>query len=180
MIALARMSVGAATLVVLLSSGRRDATLRPASAVRPPGSAPAALKRAGGGMPPGGVRGPIYQRESSGIDPLGGGVHVRYDAAGNPVSVYLSRSIIQMRTGWLTTRPEAGVTSSQRKIPSRAFAWFSLDPGNIKPASFENSDAPWIVLRMPRSTPVDASHVVTGSLHANGLKKPGRDTYFRF
>lgn len=174
-----RLLLGVTTSVVLLTTACRNVISRPTSTVRPPGSAPAALMRAGG-TPPGGVRGPIYRRERSGMDPLGDGVHVRYDAAGNPVSVYLSRSINQMRAGWLTTRPEARVTSSQRKIPSRAFAWFSLDPGNIKPASFENSDAPWIVLRMPRSTPVDASHVATRSLHANGLKKPGRDTYFRF
>src|SRR5438045_3861314 len=54
----------------------------------------------GGGVPTSPstpLSGPIYLRDSFGFDPLGDGSSIRYDAAGNPVPIFLSKSINQLR-----------------------------------------------------------------------------------
>lgn len=80
------------------------------------------------------LAGPIYLRDSFGFDPLGNGTAIRYDVAGNPVPVFLTSTINQLRAEWPNTSSEVWMTPSGRKAPTWAFAVASLDPATVEPA----------------------------------------------
>lgn len=174
MVARIRVLIGAATLVVLLMTGRRNAISHPTPAVRPPGAAPAALKSAGGGVRPRGVAAnPIRRNVAIGIDPSGDRLRVRYDAAGNPVSVHLSKSIEQLQAGRARANREVRMMPGLGRRSSRAFASSSPDPISNEPSSLEGSGAAWVILRILRPTSGRAGSSVVWELHTNGPRNPG-------
>jgi hypothetical protein len=90
----------------------------------------------GGGVqlpPPPPLSGPIYLRDSFGFDPLGTGMPIRYDAAGNQVSIFLSKSINQLRAEWPNTSAEVWMTPDSHQTPTWAFAVSSVDPTTVEP-----------------------------------------------
>jgi hypothetical protein len=80
------------------------------------------------------LAGPIYLRDSFGFDPLGDGTSIRYDAAGSPISIFLSKSINQLRAEWPNTSAEVWMTPDAHQTPTWAFAVGSLDPATVEPA----------------------------------------------
>jgi hypothetical protein len=87
----------------------------------------------GGTTAPTVLTGPIYLRDSFGFDPLGDGNLVRYDAAGNPVPIFLSKSINQRRAEWPNTSSEVWMTPDAHQTPTWAFAVATPDPATIEP-----------------------------------------------
>lgn len=168
-----RLLLGAATFAVLLMTARRTVFVGPTSVVRLPGHSVAALTGAGGAASPGVVAGPIRRNASAERVLLGDGLRVRYDTAGNPVSVHLSKSIEQLQAVTSNTSQNAPMMPDFRNRQSRALASGSFDPAGLKSSSFESAGSAWIVLRIPRSNPVGTGGLAVWELHPNGLRNPG-------
>ena len=58
---------------------------------------------------------------------------IRYDAAGNQVSIFLSKSINQLRAEWPNTSAEVWMTPDSHQTPTWAFAVSSIDPTTVEP-----------------------------------------------